>query len=138
MTLGPEDKKTLSEVRIAKAYRLLEDADANCKDGRYETSVNRSYYAALTAVRAILILEGIDTESHKGAITMMSLRFVKPGLLSRDIVKKFELLLSRRTDVDYGDIEVIDSSDAEDSLRISREVLTEIDKARKELFKSLK
>ena len=93
---------------MEKAYKLLEDTKANYKEGRHETSVNRSYYAALSAVRSILILEGVDPESHKGAIMLLSLRFVKPGLLSKNIVKKFEILLSRRTEVDYGDFETVD------------------------------
>ena len=137
MTLAPEDKKALSNIRMEKAYRYLQDATANYREGRYETAVNRSYYAALSAVRSILILEGIDPESHKGAITMLSLRFVKPSLLAKDIVKRFELLLSRRTDVDYGDLETIDAEDAKDSLKITEEIIHRIDKVRKEMIKGL-
>lgn len=137
MTLAPEDKKALSNIRMEKAYRYLQDATANYREGRYETAVNRSYYAALSAVRSILILEGIDPESHKGAITMLSLRFVKPSLLAKDIVKRFELLLSRRTDVDYGDLETIDAEDAKDSLKITEEIIHGIDKVRKEMIKGL-
>ena len=48
---------------------------------------------------------------------MLSLRFVKPALLSKDILKKFELLLTRRTDVDYGDFEIVEAADAEDSFK---------------------
>jgi len=137
MTLEPEDKKALSNIRMEKAYRYLQDAVANYKDGRYETSVNRSYYAVLSAVRSILILEGSDPESHKGTITMVSLRFVKTGLLPKDLVKKFETLLSRRTDVDYGDFESIGAADADDSLRLAEELIETIDKARIEIMKGL-
>lgn len=133
MILDPQDKKTLSNIRMEKAYKYLKDAIANYEEGRYETSVNRSYYAVLSAVRSLLILEGTDPETHKGVITMLSLRFVKPALLSKDVVKKFEILLSRRTDVDYSDFETIDKSDAEDSVRIAREMIETIDKARKKM-----
>jgi uncharacterized protein (UPF0332 family) len=50
-------------------------------------------------VRAILILEGANPETHEGAVTLLSLRFVKTRILPVDIVKKFKILLSRRTDV---------------------------------------
>ncbi len=116
---------------MEKAYKYLRDADANYKEGRHETAVNRSYYAALSAVRSILILEGADPETHKGAITMLSLRFIRPALLSKDIVKKFEILLSRRTDVDYGDFEILDKADAGDSIKIAEEIITAIDSIRK-------
>lgn len=137
MTLAPEDKKALSNIRMEKAYRYLQDATGNYKEGRYETAVNRSYYAVLSAVRSILILEGIDPESHKGAITMLSLRFVKPSLLAKDIVKRFELLFSRRTDVDYGDFETMSAADAEDSLRIAQEIIESIDKVRIGMIRDL-
>src|SRR3989338_6055099 len=114
MTLAPEDKKALSDIRITRAYEFLEDARANYNEGRYKTSVNRSYYATLNAVRAILILESVNPETHEGVVTMLSLRFIKPGLLPVDVVKKFKTLLSRRTDVDYGDFETISAAEAED------------------------
>jgi uncharacterized protein (UPF0332 family) len=133
MTLESQDKKSLSEIRMAKAYEFLEDARANYKDGRYKTSINRSYYAALNAARSILILEGANPETHEGTITMLSLRFIKPGLLPVDIIKKFKVLFSRRTDVDYGDFDNIDKTDAEDSIGITGEIIELIDKARKKM-----
>jgi uncharacterized protein (UPF0332 family) len=133
MTLSPQDKKTLSAMRMEKAYKYLQDAAANYEEKRYETSVNRSYYAVLNAVRSILILEGINPESHKGVITMLSLRFVKPGLIPKDTLRKFELLLSRRTDADYGDLETIDKNDAEDSMRTAEKIVKLIDKVRKKM-----
>ncbi|MEW6570528.1 MAG: HEPN domain-containing protein [Nitrospirota bacterium] len=137
MTLEPQDKKTLSNIRIEKARKYLQDASANFKEGRYETAVNRSYYAALNAVRSILVLEGVDPETHKGAITMLSIRFIKPALLSKDILKKFELLLSRRSDVDYGDFEIIEAIDAEDSLRSAEQIIEDIERVRTKLVKEL-
>jgi uncharacterized protein (UPF0332 family) len=133
MTLESQDKKSLSDIRMAKAYEFLEDAGANYKDGRYKTSINRSYYAVLNAARSILILKGANPETHEGTITMLSLRFIKPGLLPVDIIKKFKILFSRRTDVDYGDFDNIDKTDAEDSIGITGEIIELIDKARKKM-----
>lgn len=136
MTLEPKDRTTLSNVRMDKAREFLADAKANLAEGRNKTSINRSYYAALNAVRAILILEGINPESHDGVVTMLSLRFVKPGLLPVDIIKKFKVLLSRRTDVDYGDFETVDTADATDAVKNSEEIIGTIDKVRIDLIKS--
>lgn len=133
MTLESQDKKSLSDIRMTKAYAFLEDAIANYKEGRYTTSINRSYYAALNAARAILILEGANPETHEGTVTMLSLRFIKPGLLPVEVIKKFKILLSRRTDVDYGDFETVDKTDAQDSIRIAEEMIELIDKARKKM-----
>lgn len=136
MTLESGDKKSLGNIRMAKAYEFLEDARANFKEGRYKTAINRSYYAVLNAARAILILEGANPETHEGVITMLSLRFIKPGILPVDIVKKFKILFSRRTDVDYGDFETIDKADAEDSIKITEKIIKTIDKAREKITSS--
>ncbi|MEW6095673.1 MAG: hypothetical protein AB1567_03985 [bacterium] len=36
MILELQDKKTLSEIRMSKAYEFLEDAKANYNEGRYK------------------------------------------------------------------------------------------------------
>ena len=137
MTLSAEDKKNLSNIRITKAYEFLEDAKANHRDERYKTSINRSYYAILHAVRSILILEGMNPETHEGVITMLSLKFIKTGLLPLEIIKNFKILISRRTDVDYGDFDTIDASESQNSLKISKDAIKIIDKARKKIIESL-
>ena len=81
MTFSPEDKNALSDIRIEKASEFLEDAHANFEGTRLKTAINRSYYAALNAIRALLILEGVNPETHNDAITTLSLRFIKSGLL---------------------------------------------------------
>ena len=127
MTLSGGDKKALSEIRFEKASEFLEDAQANLEESRFNTAINRSYYAALSAVRALPILEGVNPETHTGAVTMMSLRFVK----------SFKILLSRRADVDYGDFERITVSEAKDSLVKSEKILEQINAVRKKLIEEL-
>jgi len=137
MSLEAEDKKSLSELRFKKAEEFLNDAEANLKEGRLKTSINRSYYAVLNAVRSLLVLEGISPESHSGAITSLSLRFIKIGLLPVETVKAMKILLSRRTDVDYGDFETVDNDEAEDSLQKARSILERIDTIRKDMMEDL-
>lgn len=105
-------------------------------EGRHKTAVNRSYYAALAAIRSLLILEGADPETHDGVITPLSLRFVKPGLLSVPFVKSFKLLQSRRADVDYGDLDTIGKDDAEDAVRTAEEMIHQAEVVRTSLWPS--
>ena len=134
MTLCSADKVTLCDIRMEKAFEFLDDAASNLADSRHKTSVNRSYYAALSAVRALLILEGIDPESHADAVTTSSLHFVRTKLLRVEIIRNFKTLQSRRSDVDYGDFDTIEEGDAEDSLKLAREILEKVEAARKKLL----
>jgi uncharacterized protein (UPF0332 family) len=137
VTLDAKDKRALSDVRMDKANEFLSDSRATFNEGRYRTSVNRAYYAALNAVRAILILEGANPETHEGAVTLYSIRFVKTGILPVDTIKQFKILLSRRTDVDYGDFDTIDAADAEDSIRSAELIIEAIDRVRTKLIAEL-
>lgn len=130
MKLSREDKQDLSAIRAAKAREFLEDARANVDEARYKTGVNRAYYAALHAIRSLLVLEGLDSETHSGAITMLSLHFVKTGLLPVEAVRDIKVLLSRRTDVDYGDFDSITEGDARDSLDKAESLVEQINAVR--------
>ena len=134
MNINIKDKKILSDVRMDRAREFLADAYANFKDQRYRTAVNRSYYASLSAIRALLILEGINPETHEGVLTMLSLRFIKTEILPVHIIKIFKTLFSKRTDVDYGDFDTTSSADAEESLKSAEEIIGAIDIVRKKLI----
>jgi len=137
MTLSADDKKTLSDVRFAKAHGALADAQANLRDGRANTAVNRSYYAALSAVRALLILDGVNPESHAGAVTTLGLRYIRTKLLPVSLAKDFKALMARRADVDYGDFESISPAEAEDCVQRAGRLLNQIDTLRKRLSAEL-
>lgn len=117
MTLSAEEKKSLSSYRLDRAYRLLEDASLLLKEKRWESSVNRSYYAALSAAKAALILFGIDPKSHEGVKTMVNKKLVLEGLMPKEYGKWFRSLLIEREDADYADYVTIDSADAEEAFK---------------------
>lgn len=116
MTLSVEDKIELSRYRIEKAQRLLHDALSLFSMGSYESAVNRSYYAVLTASRSLLILRGIDPETHEGVKTMLSKEFIRTGLLPKEFGETFRSIQARRIDSDYGDYVEIGFDEASDSV----------------------
>lgn len=132
-----KDKKILSDMRMSRAREFLTDAQANFEEQRFRTAVNRAYYASLSAIRALLILEGINPETHEGVLTMLSLRFVKTEMLPVSLIKNFKALFSKRTDVDYGDFDTTSVTDAEESLKIAGEIIEAIDTVRERLIKEM-
>lgn len=136
--LSVEEKTALSDHRFQKSKEALSDADINFAGGIYKTSVNRSYYAVLHAARSLLIIKGVDPLRHEGVITMLSLHFIKSNMLSTETARIFKHLLSLRTDVDYGDFEVITAQDAEDALKEAKRFIEIIEPVREQLIKELK
>lgn len=117
MTLSKEEKESLSKYRLEKAKRLLEDARLLLEKERFESSINRSYYSALTAARGILILFGIDPKTHGGVKTMVGHKLVMSGYMPKEYGKWFRSLLFEREDADYADFIVVDKDDAEEAYK---------------------
>lgn len=134
MTLDINEKKSLSDIRMEKAREFLQDAADNFERGRFRTSANRAYYAVLNAARSLLIVEGLNPETHDGIITMLSLHFIKKDLLPVEIVKSYKILLARRTDVDYGDFDSLTGDEAGHSVALARTAIDTIDVLRRRLI----
>jgi uncharacterized protein (UPF0332 family) len=137
VTLDKQDKKALSDARMEKAREFLQDAAKNFNEGRFRTAVNRAYYSVVNGARSLLILEGLNPQTHDGIATMLSLHFIKKGILPVEIIKIYKTLLSRRTDVDYGDFDTIDSAETEDSVASAVKALDVIEALRKILIERI-
>jgi|GEM_PF-320197 len=121
MTLNMEDKIELARYRMEKAKRFIRDSSSLIGIKSYESSVNRSYYAVLTASRALLTLRGIDPETREGVKTMLSKEFIRTGLLPKKFGETFRSIQARRMDSDYGDYIEIGYDEADDSLKRARD-----------------
>ncbi len=119
---------------MEKANEFISDAEKTLSGGLYRTSINRSYYAVFNAARALLILAGSNPETHEGIITMLSLHFIKKGILPQSVIKTYKNLLSHRTDADYGDFDSITSDDARELLTHAQEAMQDIESAREKFL----
>lgn len=135
--LSATDKIALSNYRYQKSKETLLDSVTNLNSGAYKTSINRSYYAVLHAARSLLILKGIDPLRHEGIKTMLSLHFIKTNLLPPEAIMIYKYLFSLRTDVDYGDFEIITASDASDALDKAKRFLEIVEPLREQLVREL-
>ena len=135
--LSTQEKISLSDIRFQKSQEMLSDAISSFKIGMYKTSVNRSYYAVLHSSRSLLILKGIDPLRHEGVKTMLSLHFIKGKILLEDSIKIFKNLMALRTDVDYGDFEVVSKSDADKAIKQAKKFIRSVESVRGKLIKEL-
>jgi hypothetical protein len=104
--------------KLAVAKKLLASED-------YEDAVSRSYYAAFHATQALLLSEGQKAESHKGALTLFSLLFVKTGKFSKNFGKYLANLKDDRESGDYEIFSYIDQDTAQRALEEAKDFLQE-------------
>jgi uncharacterized protein (UPF0332 family) len=69
------------EFLIKRAMRYLKSAEILLKEGDYESSVSRTYYAMFYSAQAMLLTQNLSFSSHKGVISAFGKHFVKICLL---------------------------------------------------------
>ncbi len=102
----------LSQMQLQRAEELLNEASALISFGAYNSSVNRSYYAAFHAMKAVEALDNYDSKRHAGVIQYFRQNYIKPGLFDRALSGMIDRLQNARGDSDYNITVRFSSEDA--------------------------
>jgi len=99
-------KKTRNDYikyRLERAWKTFEDAKSLADLKSWNSCMNRLYYACFYAVLALFTKYKIESHTHSGAKTQLSLHFVKTGKLDKDSGMLYGDLFDLRQKGDYGD-----------------------------------
>lgn len=121
-----EPRLELSIYRLNDAKEKLKGAELLLNNGLYKDSISRSYYAMLSATRALLAMEGLDSHKHSGVISLFNHNFVKTGAVSKDLGRLLMNAKDYREKGDYGDFIIASLEEAEEQLNAARKLLIEI------------
>ena len=108
--LDDATRAALVGYRLERARSTLGEADLLFQGGYFNAAVNRLYYACYYAAMALLLAEKIETSTHNGVKTQLSMHFVRTGLLSIEHSTTFGLLFDKRHSSDYGDFAYCDAA----------------------------
>lgn len=111
-----DGQKELSKYRLEKAGEILEEAEVLFQSCHYKGSNNRSYYAILHAMRAVLALEGFDSKKHSGVIAEFQRTFVKTNVFEREYSKIIMSASEIRNASDYDDYYIASKDEANNQL----------------------
>ena len=89
------------KVLIERAESSLSSASLLLKEGYYDFSISRSYYAMFYAAEAVLLTRGLKFSSHKAVITLFGQHFVKTGIFPPDLGKGLNKAFDERLNGDY-------------------------------------
>lgn len=104
MTLSIEEKKSIIEYRIQKAWDSVQEAEDNARLGHWTLAASRLYYATYYMASALLVDKGITARSHSGVIHILGSEFVKKDLLTKDEGRLISRLFGMRQSGDYDDL----------------------------------
>ena len=120
--------KELSDFRLQKAKQNLEVVETLIHDGYYNFAINRSYYAAFDAMRAVNALDCFDSSKHSGVIAHFNQFYVKTGRFSAETSMIIKKESSLREKSDYEDFFEASETDAVGTFLLVKQFLVEVER----------
>lgn len=77
--MDKEYSQILAKVRLDRAIELLLEAQDLLKKESYKSANNRAYYAIEKAVKALLVIVGIEVQTHSGVLKQFNFEFIYKG-----------------------------------------------------------
>ena len=113
----------LSIYRMQNAKDTLKVASVCLEQKFYKDTINRCYYAAFYAVKAVLALEEVDFKRHKDAVAYFNKNYVATEIFSKEIGKKLGRLKQERESSDYDDFYMASASDAVEQFETAKMIV---------------
>ncbi len=97
-------KEDLIRYRLERAFDTYEDAEILAERGKWNSSINRLYYAAYYAVMALMLYSDLNPTTHSGAKSNLSQYFILTGKIDKYFGKTYSQLFTMRQKGDYDDM----------------------------------
>ena len=97
-------KSDLINYRLARAKDTYDDAVILADREKWNSTINRLYYAAYYAVMALLLDSDLKPTTHNGAKSGFSEHFIKTGKVDSKYGKMYSQLFTWRQKGDYDDL----------------------------------
>ena len=121
-----ENRQDYINYRLQKADESFADAELLAKNRRWNSVVNRLYYACFYAVTALLLSKDLKSTSHDGCRTQFGLHFIKAGIIDKRFGQHFSKLFDLRQKGDYSDLIDYDEVIFEPLIPVTKEFIEEI------------
>ena len=122
------NKKTdLINYRREKARATLEDAKILFSNQRFNSSVNRIYYAMFYEVSSLLLLKNLTSSKHTGTKALFQQYFVKPGEVDKELGKFYSTIFEFRQRSDYEDFVEFEEYEVNEWLKKAENFLEKIE-----------
>ena len=128
--MKPDDRNTYVMYRLEKSEETFEVALLLVENKKWNSAMNRLYYAAFYSISALLANSALPTKTHTGVKSSFAQHFIKSGKIEGRHGKTFASLFNWRHKGDYADF--IDYSE-EDILSIIEPTSELIEAVRKEI-----
>ncbi|MDI9476605.1 MAG: HEPN domain-containing protein [Natronincolaceae bacterium] len=112
-----DDKiQALSDYRLEKSKQDLETAKINFEHNMLTQSINRSYYAAFHALRALLAYDCFDSKKHSSILGYFNKNYIANEKIEQEYYRIIASAFDIRTKSDYQDFYIVSKDEAKKQL----------------------
>lgn len=119
-------RKDLAGYRMNQSEDSLKAAKICFENNILKDAINRSYYAAFYAIKAVLALEEVDFRRHKDVIAYFNKTYVATGMFPKELGRKTARLQQIREKSDYDDFFIISRNDAQLQMESAELIIKEV------------
>ena len=119
-------RKDLAGHRMNQSKDSLKAAKICFENNILKDAINRSYYAAFYAIKAVLALEEVDFRRHKDVIAYFNKTYVAAGMFPKELGRKTARLQQIREKSDYDDFFIISRNDAQLQMESAELIIKEV------------
>ncbi len=128
MSLTDEQRKTIVILEMEKARDSYKATEILADAKLWSNAANRLYYALFHAVCALLIHDGFEVNTHKGARIMLGQHYIKTGILPIRYNQLFSQMETIRENGDYNHFYSVSPEEMIDRLLPAKEMIDTIAK----------
>jgi len=112
-----KNKRVNLKEDLERSKEAMQAYSVLLRSGLCKDAMSRMYYALLHQIRALLLTKGLEPETHDGALTLLSLHFVKEKIIAHTDAHLFARLMKYREEADYTSSYVFTEQDCADLQR---------------------
>lgn len=126
MSLREEEREIVVRLEMEKADSTFAENEGLVEKGYWNTLANRLYYALFNAVSALLISDGREVGSHKGAAIRFHQYYVRTGIFSEDEGSFYSQMETLREKADYNCFFKVSEADVKARIETTRQMIEKV------------
>lgn len=111
-----DKQRDLSRYRFSQAEETMQSAQLCGKMKFYKDAINRAYYAAFYAVKAVLAISDVDFKRHKDVVAYFNQHYVSTEIFEKDCGRRLARLQRKREASDYDDFYIASADEADEQI----------------------
>ncbi len=118
-----DKQRDLSRYRFSQAEETMQSARL-CEEMKfYKDAINRAYYAAFYAVKAVLAVSDVDFKRHKDVVAYFNQHYVATEIFEKDCGRKLARLQRKREASDYDDFYIASADEADEQIMSATHII---------------